>query len=63
MVIKDEKCCIYSGDAISLLKCKFYFMLPTESAEDAPATVESVKRPAADLPEGEENPQSKKLCT
>ena len=63
MVVKDEKCCIYSGDAISLLKCKFYFVLPTELTEDSPATVESVKRLAADLPEGEETPQSKKLCT
>ena len=41
--MRGETCCIYNGDAISLLKCKFYFLLPKEAMEPSESRA-SVKR-------------------
>lgn len=41
--MRGETCCIYNGDAISLLKCKFYFLLPKEATEPVESRA-SVKR-------------------
>ena len=31
---KHEKCCLNDGDAVSILKCRFYFLLPLHEAPD-----------------------------
>ncbi len=54
MVIRNEKCCLYNGDAVSLLKCKFYFMLPEEAIEMR----ESVKRPESEPSESDSKRQA-----
>ena len=41
--MRGETCCIYNGDAISLLKCKFYFLLPKEAMDPSEPRA-SVKR-------------------
>ena len=62
MISRSERCCLYDGDAISLLQCKFYFLLPKASVEATNEDAASVKRTAEDLlTEGDEL-QAKKTC-
>ena len=63
MISRSEKCCLYDGDAISLLQCKFYFLLPKPPVEGThDSSSSSVKRTAEDTStEGDES-LAKKSC-
>ena len=62
MISRSERCCLYDGDAISLLQCKFYFLLPKVSAEGPSEDTTSVKRAAGDILTDGDELQAKKTC-
>ena len=35
---KHERCCLNDGDAVSMIKCQFYFLLPTSFVKEEKST-------------------------